>query len=58
MSHRFARKDLSLKWLELFQICAQQGISCRRRRMKTGLSVSTVSHHLSNLEDNLGVDLV
>lgn len=51
-----SRKDLSFKWLELFQICASKG-SLQAAADETGLSVSTVSHHLKNLEDNLGVDL-
>jgi DNA-binding transcriptional LysR family regulator len=51
-----SRKDLNLKWLELFQICAQKG-SLQAVSDETGLSISTVSHHLKNLEDNLGVAL-
>lgn len=51
-----SRRDLSFKWLELFQICASKG-SLQAAADETGLSVSTVSHHLKNLEENLGVDL-
>ncbi|MEQ9261504.1 MAG: LysR family transcriptional regulator [Roseovarius sp.] len=51
-----APKDLSLKWLEVFQICAHQG-SLQAVAKETGLSVSTVSHHLRNLEAHLGVEL-
>ncbi|MGB7263145.1 MAG: LysR family transcriptional regulator [Albidovulum sp.] len=51
-----SRKDLSFKWLELFQICASKG-SLQAAADETGLSVSTVSHHLKNLEGNLGVAL-
>ncbi len=50
------RRDLSFKWLELFQICANKG-SLQAAAEETGLSVSTVSHHLKNLEDNLGIAL-
>lgn len=49
-------KDLSLKWLELFHICAQKG-SLQTAAQETGLTVSTVSYHLSGLEDYLGVAL-
>ncbi len=56
MSPRTPRKDLSLKWLELFQICARNG-SLQAASRETGLSVSTVSHHISNLEEHLGVAL-
>ncbi len=49
-------KDLSLKALELFQICARQG-SLQATSHETGLSVSTISHHLRGLEAHLGVDL-
>ncbi len=51
-----ARQDLSLKWLELFQICAQKG-SLQAVSDETGLTISTVSHHLRNLENHLGVEL-
>ncbi|MEJ5219575.1 LysR family transcriptional regulator [Cognatishimia sp. D5M38] len=50
------RKDLSLKWLELFQICARKG-SLQDTAAETGLSISTVSHHLKSLEDHLGIAL-
>ncbi|MGR3711853.1 MAG: LysR family transcriptional regulator [Shimia sp.] len=56
MSRQSSPKDLSLKWLELFQICARKG-SLQAVASETGLSVSTVSHHLRNLEDHLGVAL-
>lgn len=56
MARNPAPKDLSLKWLELFQICAQKG-SLQAASKETGLTVSTVSHHLRNLEDHLGVEL-
>lgn len=56
MSRQTTPKDLSLKWLELFQICARKG-SLQAVSSETGLSVSTVSHHLRNLEDHLGVEL-
>nr|WP_275116107.1 LysR family transcriptional regulator [Aliiroseovarius subalbicans] len=42
--------------MELFQICAQKG-SLQATSEETGLTVSTVSHHLRGLEDHLGVDL-
>ena len=42
--------------LELFQICARQG-SLQAASNETGLSVSTVSHHLKGLEAHLGVAL-
>ena len=51
-----ARRDLSLKWLELFQICARKG-SLRAASEESGLTISTVSHHLRNLENHLGVEL-
>jgi len=56
ISRQTTPKDLSLKWLELFQVCAQKG-SLQAVAVETGLSVSTVSHHLRNLEDHLGVEL-
>lgn len=51
-----SRKDLSLKSLELFQICARKG-SLQAAAEETGLSISTVSHHLRNLEQHLGTAL-
>lgn len=56
MSRSSSRKDLSLKWLELFQVCARKG-SLQATAKETGLSISTVSHHLRSLEDHLGVEL-
>ncbi len=56
MPRQSTPKDLSLKWLELFQICAQKG-SLQAASKETGLTISTVSHHLRNLEDHLGVEL-
>lgn len=56
MPSQTARKDLSLKGLELFQITARKG-SLQDVSEETGLSVSTISHHLRNLEDHLGVEL-
>ena len=51
------RKNLSLKWLEVFQLVAQSG-SVQAVAKDIGLSVSTVSHHLRSLEDCLGVSLL
>lgn len=56
MSKLPARKGLSLKWLEVFQVCARNG-SLRETARDTGLSISTVSHHLHSLESHLGVAL-
>lgn len=50
------KKDLSLKSLELFEICARKG-SLQAAADEAGLAVSTISHHLRNLEDHLGVAL-
>nr|WP_319385067.1 LysR family transcriptional regulator [uncultured Roseibium sp.] len=49
-------KDLSLKGLELFQLCARSG-SLQAVAAESGLSASTVSHHLRNLEEALRVEL-
>ncbi|EBA15339.1 transcriptional regulator, LysR family protein [Roseobacter sp. SK209-2-6] len=51
------RTDLSLKWLEVFQLAASLG-SAQAVARETGLSISTVSHHLHRLEDQLGVSLL
>jgi DNA-binding transcriptional LysR family regulator len=51
------RSDLSLKALEVFQLAAMSG-SIQAVAKETGLSISTVSHHLSGLEDRLGVALL
>ncbi len=56
MSGNTSRKDLTLKGLELFQICARKG-SLQATAAETGLSISTVSHHLRGLEEHLGVEL-
>lgn len=56
MSRATVSKDLSLKALELFQICARDG-SLQAAARETGLTVSTVSHHLRSLEESLGVEL-
>lgn len=56
MARHSVPKDLSLKGLELFQICAQKG-SLQAAAEETGLTISTVSHHLKNLEEHLGVEL-
>ena len=52
MARNTSPKDLSLKWLELFQICAHKG-TLQAASKETGLTVSTVSHHIRNLEDHL-----
>ncbi|WP_299483791.1 LysR family transcriptional regulator [uncultured Roseibium sp.] len=56
MSQHSDIKDLSLKGLELFQLCARRG-SLQAVAAETGLSASTVSHHLRSLEETLRVDL-
>jgi len=56
MARRSTSKDLNLKWLELFQICAQKG-SLQAAAEESGLTISTVSYHLRSLEDHLGVEL-
>ncbi len=50
------KSQLSLKWLEVFQQIARSG-SVQGAAEQTGLSVSTVSHHLKSLEQSLGTDL-
>ncbi|UOA30549.1 HTH-type transcriptional regulator GltR [Sulfitobacter sp. DSM 110093] len=56
MSRTKAARDISLKSLELFQVCAKEG-SLQAAARDAGLTVSTVSHHLRSLEDHLGVEL-
>lgn len=56
MATASSNKDLSLKWLELFQIYARTN-SLQATADEAGLSISTVSHHLRNLEEHLGVKL-
>ncbi len=51
------KSQLSLKWLKVFQLIARSG-SLQMVASETGLSVSTVSHHLRSLEDYLGIALV
>lgn len=51
------RSGLSLKGLEIFELTAALG-SVQAVAQETGLSISTVSHHLRSLEDQLGLDLV
>ena len=51
------RSKLSLKWLEVFQLAASLG-SAKAVARETGLSISTVSHHLRSLENELGVSLL
>ena len=50
------KSQLSLKWLEVFQLIARSG-SAQEAAEQAGLSVSTVSHHLSKLEETLGTPL-
>ena len=56
MPRQSHRKDLSPKWLELFRFCTLKG-SLKAASIETGLTVSTISHHLRNPEDHLDVDL-
>ncbi|MDU8945293.1 LysR family transcriptional regulator [Ovoidimarina sediminis] len=51
------RSPLSIKWLEAFQSVARHG-TVRDGAAHLGVSMSTVSHHLSCLEDALGVALL
>ncbi len=52
-----ARKSLSLRWLEVFQLISKLG-SVQKVATETGLSISTVSNHIRSLEAALGVELV
>lgn len=49
--------DLSMRRLELFQIAASTG-SVQTAARESGLSISTVSHHLRKLEEQIGVSLL
>ncbi|MBD3678900.1 MAG: LysR family transcriptional regulator [Rhodobacteraceae bacterium] len=51
------RTNLSLRGLEIFQLVAKSG-SVRQVATETGLSISTVSHHLRGVEETLGVALL
>lgn len=51
------KTNLSLRGLEVFQLVAKSG-SVRKVADETGLSVSTVSHHLRSVEEALGVGLL
>lgn len=50
------KSQLSLKWLEVFQLAARNG-SVQDAAQEASLSISTVSHHLRQLETVLGVSL-
>lgn len=56
MARQPPRPELSLKGLDLFLICARKG-ALQAVAQEAGLSVSTVSHHLRQLEQHLGVAL-
>lgn len=49
--------NLSLRGLEVFRLLAKSG-SVQKVAFDTGLSISTVSHHLRSVEDTLGVKLM
>jgi DNA-binding transcriptional LysR family regulator len=51
------RTKLSLKWLEVFQAVARSG-SIQEAARRLNISISTVSHHLTCLEQEVGVMLV
>ena len=51
------RSNLSLKWLEVFQAVARSG-SVQDAAGRLGLTVSTVSHHLTCLEEAVGKPLI
>ena len=51
------RSNVSLKWLEAFQAVGRFG-SISEGAARLGVSISTVSHHVACLEDELGVALI
>ncbi len=51
------RSKLSLRWLEIFLLTSRTG-SIQETAIESGLSASTVSQHLMNLEKHLGVSLL
>ena len=51
------RSKLSLKWLEAFQAVSRHG-SVRHGAKELGVSISTVSHHLTCLEQAIGAGLI
>ena len=51
------RSKLSMRWLEIFLLAARTG-SIQKTASESGLSASTVSQHLHNLQKALGVDLL
>lgn len=51
------RPNLSLRGLEIFLLAAKSG-SMRQVAAETGLSISTVSHHLRGIQTSLGVSLL
>jgi DNA-binding transcriptional LysR family regulator len=51
------RTNLSLRGLEIFQLLAKSG-SVRKVAAETGLSISTISHHMRSVEESLGVELM
>ncbi|MGI3186986.1 LysR family transcriptional regulator [Nioella aestuarii] len=51
------RSKLSLKWLEVFQAVARSG-SVQAAARRLDISISTVSHHLTCLEEAVGVALI
>lgn len=48
---------LSLQVLEAFEVVARLG-SMKRAAQEMGVSISSVSHHVARLEEELGVDLI
>ena len=48
---------LSLQALEMFEVLSRS-LSLQKTAQTMGLSISSVSHHLNRLEDELGVRLI